>query len=107
MKFWSKAWWLATLERMIRGGAIGLIIYLFTAADFNDQGGNVWNVDWFTALGHFVGGVIITLLFCLVGQAVSKNGPAFTRVEQIDPREPPINAPAPNRPGDPPIRNIR
>lgn len=82
MTIWQKAFWRATVERMVRGFAIGALIPL---------GGEALDVlnglDWQNVLGLGGGGALLSLLLSLAGNAVSGNGPSFSQTEQVGPGE--------------------
>lgn len=82
MSVWTRAFWAATLERMLRGFAIGMLLVVGIEDRFN-----VFDADWSKALGYGLGGGLLALLFSLAGQAVSGNGPSFLRTETVEPAE--------------------
>lgn len=69
---WTKAFWKAAGERMVRGGAAAV----FSAFFVGDKAMNALNVNWEDAGGLFVGGAIASLLFSLIGGATSGDQPA-------------------------------
>ena len=79
MSIWQRAFWAATLERMVRGFAIAALGVL--GADVVDV---INGVDWQNVLGIGAGGAVLSLLFSLTGQFVSGNGPSFTQAESVD-----------------------
>lgn len=81
MSLWSRAFWAATIERMVRGFAIAALGILGGEAFDAIRG-----VDWQNVLGIGAGGAILSLLFSLAGQAVSGNGPSFISSETVDPQ---------------------
>lgn len=82
---WTKDFWKAALERMVRGGAAAL-------------GGSLVAGDWLFDLWNlnslqdgvtvFVGGALTSLLLALAGNAVSGTGPSFNNVEVVEPSPP-------------------
>lgn len=82
MTIWQRAFWKATLERMLRGFAIGMTLVIGIEDRFN-----VFEADWTKALGYGLGGAFLSLLLSLTGNAVSGNGPSFSQTEQIGPGE--------------------
>jgi shikimate kinase len=81
VSIWDKAFWAATVERMLRGFAIAALGVLGGEA-FDAING----VDWVNVLGIGAGGAVLSLLFSLAGQAVSGNGPSFVQAETVQPR---------------------
>jgi hypothetical protein len=81
MSIYSRTFWAATLERMIRGFAIAALGVLGGEA-FDAING----VDWLNVLGIGAGGAVLSLLFSLTGQAVTGNGPSFVNAETVKPR---------------------
>lgn len=80
MTIWQRAFWKATVERMVRGFAIAALTAL--GADAVDV---IGGLDWLNVLGFGGGGALLSLLMSLAGNAVSGNGPSFTATEQVDP----------------------
>lgn len=79
---WTKAFWKAATERMIRGAAITV-----SGAYF---GGDVvfdaLNVGTWGDVGSLaISGAFGSLLLSLIGNAATGNGPALTRNETVDP----------------------
>jgi hypothetical protein len=77
MSIWQKDFWKAAVERMVRGAAIGAGTIV---------GGDVFNAfeaDWERIGGAAAGGAFLSLLFSLIGNAASGNGPSFTSTEQV------------------------
>jgi hypothetical protein len=77
---WTKSFWKATTERVVRGGAAAVAGGLF-AGDwvFDVMSVNTWN----DALSLFVGGGLASLVFSLAGNAITGDGPAFTNEETL------------------------
>lgn len=82
MTIWTKAFWMATLERAIRTAA-GALLALVAVAGFSPR-----TADWMD-IGLTVGvATLISVLLAIVGNTVSKNGPAIMDSEQVVPPEP-------------------
>jgi hypothetical protein len=82
---YKRAFWAATGERMVRGAAIGGIIYLGNQGiDVIQANGalNAFDLTW-AFLGYILGGAVLSLLFALAGNAASGNGPSFNQTEVI------------------------
>lgn len=79
---WSKKFWKAVAERVIRGAAAGVSAgYLAGDVVFN-----AFNVNTWADIGSLaVGGAFSALVLSLIGNAVTKNGPAITTTETVDP----------------------
>lgn len=92
MTIWTKSFWQATLERIVRGIAIGALLYLGGSFISADGQLNALAIDWVTLLGYGLGGGLLSLLFSIIGNGVSKNGPAFVKSEQVIPPLPNIPA---------------
>jgi hypothetical protein len=85
MSVFTRAFWRAATERMLRGGAIGALIYVGNqGVDVIQANGamNAFDLTW-AILGYFLGGVILSLLFSLAGNAASGSGPSFNQTEVI------------------------
>jgi len=78
---WTRRFWKAALERMIRAGAAGVLAVWIVGDGFM----NAFDVDWQNALGVFAGSAVVSLLLSLAGSTVSGNGPAFNSDEQVVP----------------------
>lgn len=76
---WTGAFWRATAERAIRGGAAAVL----SLSVVGDGIMNAFEVNWQEAGGVFIGGAVVSTLLSLVGGAVSGNGPAFNDTEQV------------------------
>lgn len=78
---WTKKFWKATTERMIRGGAAAL----GSALILGDWVVDVMNVgNWVDGLTLFIGGALVSLLMSLAGGKLgSGSGPAFTGQETL------------------------
>lgn len=83
---WTKSYWQAVGERMIRGGAIAVATAFFVG----DQALNALEIEWIDVGGFFLGGAFTSLVFSLGGNAISGNGPSFTRKEEINPNPKPL-----------------
>jgi len=71
---------------MVRGAAIGALLYLLGNFISADGQLNALSVDWLELLGYTLGGALLSLLFSVAGNAKSKNGPAFTdRLQTVPP----------------------
>ena len=84
MTIWTRSFWEATAERIIRGAVIGALLFLGDAVITSGQL-NVFLVDWLQLFGYALGGAFLSLLFSIIGNAASKNGPAFIKSEQVVP----------------------
>jgi len=78
---WTRKFWKAALERMIRAGAAGVLAVWVVGDGFM----NAFDVDWQNALGVFLGSAAVSLLLSLAGGTVSGNGPAFNNDEVVKP----------------------
>ena len=76
---WSKAYWLATLERMLRGGAAASL----STWVVGDNVMNAFDVNLQQAGGIFVGGAVVSLLLSLAVNGATGNGPAVTNHETV------------------------
>ncbi len=77
---WNLEFWKATLERMVRGAAAALIAVFFVGdIVFDALSASTWQQAGAIALG----GAFSSLLFSLVGNAATGNGPAITRNETL------------------------
>lgn len=82
---WTKDFWRATAERVVQGAALAVFAAYFGGdVIFNTLQVNTW-VDVLSTAGA---GAFGALVLSLAGNAVSGNGPAFTRVEVVDPNGP-------------------
>jgi hypothetical protein len=78
---WTKAFWKAATERMVRGGAAALAAAL-VAGDWIIDVMNVNTVE--KGITLFVGGAVASLLMSLAGNALgSGTGPSFTGKENL------------------------
>jgi hypothetical protein len=81
VSIWTRAYWKATLERMVRGFAIAALVPLGgQAVDI------IHGLDWQNVLGLGGGGAVLSLLLSLAGQQVSGNGPSFIKDEAVEPQ---------------------
>lgn len=82
---WTKAFWKATGERVVRGAAVAMFAGFFGGdVTFDAMNVNTWQD--FGALG--VSGAVGSLLLCLIGGATSGDNPAspaLTGTETVDP----------------------
>lgn len=86
---WTKRFWKVVAERVIRGAVAGVsAVWLAGDVVFDVTNVNSWQDIGSAA----VGGAFSALILSLGGNAVTKNGPAFTRNEQI---MPPVETPPP------------
>lgn len=77
---WTKAFWKATTERMIRGAAVTV----FGAKFGGDVVFDALNVSTWTDVGALaVSGAFGSLLLALIGNGVSGNGPALSKAETV------------------------
>lgn len=79
---WTKKFWKAVGERIIRGAAAGVSAgYLAGDVVFD-----AFNVNTWADIGSLaIGGAFSALVFSLIGNAVTGNGPALTKIETVDP----------------------
>lgn len=79
---WTKKFWMAVGERIIRGAAAGVSAgYLAGDVVFD-----AFNVNTWADIGSLaIGGAFSALVFSLIGNAVTGNGPALTKIETVDP----------------------
>lgn len=75
---WTKKFWKATAERMIRGAAVS-VAAVFFGGDVVFDSLNV--ASWTEAGGIAITGAIGSLVLSLAGQAFTGNGPALTNNE--------------------------
>jgi len=81
---WTKAFWLATLERVVRGAASAVGgAYLGKAFDVLNP--NTWQ----DIASIAAGGALTALVLCLGGNAITKTGPSFNNTEVTNPPETP------------------
>lgn len=80
MNIWTRTYWKATVERMIRGGAAATISTFVVG----DQVMNAFTIDWSEAGGLFLGGAAASMLFSLIGNAATGEGPAITHAETLE-----------------------
>ncbi len=77
---WTREFWKATFERMVRGAAVAVSAGFFGG----DKVFDAMNVNtWSDAGALAISGAVASLLLCLVGGTVSGNGPAFNSEEVI------------------------
>lgn len=87
---WTKDFWKATVERIVQGAALAVFGGFFGGdVVFNSLNFNTWADVGSVAIAGAFGALVLSL----AGNAVSGNGPAFTKVEVVDP-----NGPAPPAP---------
>lgn len=79
---WTKTFWQAVAERMLRGFAIGVLLVL--GGDVASGAFNAFAVDWTQVLGYGLGGAFISLLLSVTGNAITKTGPSFNQKETLD-----------------------
>ena len=93
---WSVQFGKALAERMVRGAAIGVLVVLGKSTDLDLSSAgvavNVFDLDAQQLAGCALGGALLSLVFSVIGNTVSGNGPAFTRVESIPPETRPRRA---------------
>lgn len=76
---WTAAFWKSWAERVVRGGAAGVV-----AGWAGDGVFNVMEVTtWKDVLSLFVGGAVFSGMLGLVGNAVTKTGPSFNGSEVV------------------------
>ena len=82
---WTKAFWQATLERVIRGAVVA-VAATWVGGDlvFDVFDPNTWRD--FAALA--ISGAFSSLVLSLAGNAVSGDGPALTNSEVLSPPAP-------------------
>lgn len=81
---WTKAFWQATAERMVRGAAVAVAAAYF-AGDvvFDAMHVSTWN----DVLSLAVGGAFGSLVLALAGNAMNGgNGPALNSAENVQPQ---------------------
>lgn len=77
---WTKAFWKATAERMIRGAAVTVAAVFFGGDLVFDS----FNFDtWEQFFSLAVAGALGSLVLSLAGNSVSGNGPSFTTDEKV------------------------
>lgn len=83
---WTKAFWKATSERMIRGAAVAVFGAFFVGDKiFNSLSVNTWS----DVLSLAIGGGFGSLLLCLGGSALGDGaGPSFLGTERLKPDNP-------------------
>ena len=79
MTIWTRGFWMATGERVIRTVA-GALIALVTVAGFSPRTAD-W-VDIFITAGL---AAFVSLLFAILSNTATKSGPALTESEQVIP----------------------
>ena len=80
MTIWTADFWRSTAERAVRTAAQAGVLVLVGDA-YESAQLNALTVDWWRLLGFMLGGALLAVLFSVAGNAVSKNGPAFTDAE--------------------------
>jgi hypothetical protein len=82
MTIWTKAFWLATGERVLATFLASVLGFL------TFDGFAITDADWSNILS--VSGTVagITLIKCLLANLSTRNGPGFTDAEQVVPPEP-------------------
>lgn len=83
MTIWTKAFWKATFERMVRGAAVAIFGVWFVG----DVAFDTFNMATWEDVGALaIGGAFSSLLLCLIGGAFGAgDGPALTGVEELNP----------------------
>lgn len=76
---WTKEFWRATAERMIRAAAGAILSVLIVG----DGIFNAFDADWENTLGVGLGAMVVSLLLALAGNATTGNGPSFTNQEEL------------------------
>lgn len=80
---WNKAFWQATVERMVRGAAVAVGAAYFAG----DVVFDALNVSTWQDVGSLaIGGAFGSLVLAFAGNAVSGNGPAFSKSEEVVPK---------------------
>ena len=82
---WTKDFWKATAERMVRGGAGALL----SAWVVGDGQLDLFAMDAERGASLFLGGAVVSLLFSLIGGAASGDkpaSPALVAPEYVEPR---------------------
>lgn len=83
---WNKAYWKATVERMIRGAAVAVgAVYLGADKVFDSMNVNTWT-DVFNLA---ISGAFLSLVLSIGGNAITKSGPSFNNAETTNPPPPP------------------
>jgi hypothetical protein len=77
---WTGAYWRATAERVISTAAQAGIAYAVSAGTLD-----VLHFDWTAFAGIAGGGALLSLLKGLAANAVTQDGPGFTKAEQVIP----------------------
>lgn len=79
---WTKKFWQAVAERMIRGAAVTVAGGYFGA----DVVFDALNVSTWSDVGSLaISGALGSLVLSLAGQALTGNGPALTNNEELTP----------------------
>jgi hypothetical protein len=76
---WTRGFWKATSERVIRTVA-GALIALVTVAGFSPR-----TADWLDIAATVGLAALVSLLFAILSNGVGKSGPALTESEQVIP----------------------
>jgi hypothetical protein len=79
---WTRKFWKATGERMIRGAAAA-VGAVWLAGDIVFEAFNFHTWEQVGSLA--VGGAFMSLIMALIGNVASGNGPAFTTDEAVKP----------------------
>jgi hypothetical protein len=81
---WTTEFWKATAERAIRTACQAALLvlvgdtYAYVRLD-------AFGIDWVRAIGFFLGGALLSILFSIAGNATSKTGPSFGNTEIVQP----------------------
>lgn len=73
--------WKAAIERALKAASNVVI----TSLVVGDKILNVFDVDWGTAAGVFVGGFIVSVLMSIASDAATGDGPSLTKAEIVPP----------------------
>jgi len=80
MKMWTKKFWAATAERMVRGAAVAVSAAWFAG----DKVFDAMLVSTWQDVGSLaIGGAFASLLLSLIGNATTGNGPALVSDEVV------------------------
>lgn len=80
---WTKAFWMATLERVLATAAQAGIAYILVGGTTS-----LINFNWGAFLGVVGVAALLALLKCLAANAATKTGPSVVNAEQVVPPEP-------------------
>jgi hypothetical protein len=79
LTYWSKDFWLATLERVVRTAAGAMLALIIV------DGFDLLTADWVGILSAITVASLISLLMAISSNGVTKSGPALTDSEQVIP----------------------